>query len=241
VPRKEHPILTPEQLFYLVDNLQGRDKYIVALAGLAGLRRSEIFGLMWEDFDFKNNRIDLQRQYINGELTPLKTESSRVVIPIWKKLTKLMMEWKLQSGSPIWVFKGRGNKPFSAESWCSDEWVQIRKRFNLPERLRFHDLRHTFASILLAQGTSVANVQKLLRHASYQTTIDIYRHLLPNQLESVLESFDRLYIEQTIERKRPNPFDNNELGPEDSGPCRIRTYDPLIMSSRMCFSLSFPF
>jgi len=185
---------------------------------------------MWKDFDFKNNRIDLQRQFINGEITPLKTQSSRVVMPIWKKLTKRMMEWKLQSRSPVWVFKGRGDKPFAPESWCSDEWIQIRKRFKLPEGLRFHDLRHSFASIMLAQGTSVPDVQKLLRHASYQTTIDIYRHLLPNQLENALESLDRLYIEQTIEQKRPNPFDDNGLGLDNIGPSRIRTYDPLIMS-----------
>jgi integrase len=54
--------------------------------------------------------------------------------------------------------------------------------------MRFHDLKHTFVSILIGQGIPTADVQQLARHASYQTTIDIYRHLVPNQLEKNYKS-----------------------------------------------------
>jgi integrase len=58
--------------------------------------------------------------------------------------------------------------------------------------MRFHDLRHTFVSILIGEGVPTADVQKLARHASYQTTIDVYRHLLPDELEKGLNRLDLL-------------------------------------------------
>jgi len=195
-PKSTHPVLMPEQLFYLVDNLKGRDKYIVALAGFAGLRRGEIGGLRWEDIDFNNNFIFLKRQYTEGLIEELKTESSGTPIPIWNRLTELLKEWKLQSGSHTWVFKGKGDRPFAIHSWTGDEWRRIRKEFNLPERLRFHDLRHTFASILLAHNAQPGDVQKLMRHTSVRTTMDIYRHVLPGQLERNFEVFNELYWEK---------------------------------------------
>jgi len=63
----------------------------------------------------------------------------------------------------------------------------------------FHDLRHTFVSILIGEGVPTADVQKLARHASYQTTVDIYHHLLPDELEKGLNHLDLLLesIEKT--------------------------------------------
>jgi integrase len=111
----------------------------------------------------------------------------------------MLIEWRLQSGSPEWVFKRRVNKPFAPEGWRADEWERIKKQFNLPQDLRFHDLRHTFASILLSEGADVGDVQKLLRHSSYRTTTEVYRHLLPGQLEKNFEIFNSGILENTLE------------------------------------------
>jgi integrase len=190
-PQNEHPVLTLETLFGLVEELEGRDRCVVALAGFSGLRRGEIFGLKWEDLDFKGNMINLQRQFQSGNIVQLKTKESRSLIPIWPRLTRMLAEWKLASGSPEWVFPGREGKPAWGEGWCSHEWQIIKKRFALPARLRFHDLRHTYASILLSEGTAPGDVQKLLRHSSIRTTMDIYRHMLPGQLEKTFAVFNR--------------------------------------------------
>jgi len=197
--KAEHSILTPKQLFELVDRLSGMDKYVVALAGFTALRRSEIFGLMWQDVDFNNNTLSLKRQFLDGEIAPLKTEASRAVIPIWPKLTKMLKEWRLQCQSFKWVFHGKGDKPYAPESWVSKRWSRIRREHDLPQDLRFHDLRHTFASILFSKGIDVGDVQKLLRHSSYRTTVDVYRHLLPDQLSKALKTLDELSIEHSIE------------------------------------------
>ncbi len=202
-PENEHSILTPDLLFWLIDELQGRDKYIVALAGFAALRRSEIFGLKWQDIDFQNNVILLRRQNIDGEIVPvLKGKRKKYVMPVWNHLTMMLKEWKLQSGSYEWLFKGRQGKPMLGGPWERRHWQRIKKEFELPQDLRFHDLRHTFASILLAEGAQPADVQKLLRHSSIQTTIDIYRHILPGQLESNFEIFSKLYREKNREEKK---------------------------------------
>ncbi len=81
----------------------------------------------------------------------------------------------------------------SAECWGSKEWPRIRKEYSLPSDLRFHDLRHSFATIMFAEGVQAGDVQKLMRHSSIQVTHDIYRHLLPQQLEKNLEVFNNLW------------------------------------------------
>lgn len=122
-------------------------------------------------------------------------------IPIWSRLSRILMEWRLQSGSPEWVFQGHGDKPLSGEGWHNKHWQAIKTACNLPARLRFHDLRHTFASIMLAGGAAPGDVQRLLRHSSYGTTMDIYRHIMPGQLERNFEIFNLGSGEQSGERK----------------------------------------
>lgn len=170
-----------------------RDKAIIALAALAGLRKGEVFGLQWDDIDLKQKEINLQRQYFLGDIGPLKTDSSKTVLPICDKLKLILAEWKLQSGSPIWVFPGKNDKPLYPDTWVTKHFKKILQENNLPP-MRFHDLKHTFVSILIGQGIPTADVQQLARHTSYQTTIDIYRHLLPNQLEKGLHNFDLMLL-----------------------------------------------
>jgi len=193
VPKKEYTILTPEQLIQILNSVSKRDKAIIALASLAGLRKGEIFGLQWNDIDFKLKTINLRRQYFLGEIGPLKTDNSKAVLPICKRLRSILAEWKLLSGSPIWVFPGRNDKPLCPDTWVAKHFKRILRELTLPP-MRFHDLKHTFVSILIGQGVPTADVQQLARHASYQTTIDIYRHLLPNQLEKGLSDLDSMLL-----------------------------------------------
>ena len=136
-----------------------------------------------------------------GEIGPVKTDTSKAVLPICKRLRLTLAEWKLQSGSPIWVFPGKNDKPLYPDTWVAKHFKKILKENNLPP-MRFHDLKHTFVSILISLGIPTADVQKLARHASYQTTIDIYRHLLPNQLEKGLHDLDLmlLSVDKSVER-----------------------------------------
>jgi len=191
-PTTEHPTVQPEKLFKMIHELKGREKIIVSLGALAGMRIGEIFGLKWDDIDFKENTIYIRRQYSSGVLGPVKTIGSRSIIPIWDKISFMLKEWKLQSGSPEWVFKGIKDNPLRSERWRQLRWNKIKKEYCLPQDLRFHDLRHSFASILIGQGADKGDVQKLLRHKSISMTMDIYRHLQPKTLSRVFEIFNSL-------------------------------------------------
>ena len=186
----------------VLSQVRERERAIIGLAAFAGLRRGEIFGLQWEDIDLKGRRIDLRRQYFLGKIMPLKTESSRICLPICRKLALILAEWKLKSGSPRWVFPGKGSKPLYPDTWIAKHFRRILQENAIPP-MRFHDLRHTFVSILIGEGVPTADVQKLARHVPYQTTMDIYRHLLPDQLEKGLTHLDALlqYIEESIEKE----------------------------------------
>lgn len=202
VGKKEYRILSPGQLMSILNRIGKRDRAIIGLAAFAGLRRGEIFGLQWQDIDLKQKKVDLQRQYFLGKIMPLKTESSKIQLPICRKLAIILGEWKLLSGSQKWVFSGKNNKPLYPDTWIAKHFRKILKENNVPP-MRFHDLRHTFVSILIGEGIPTADVQKLARHASYETTIDIYRHLLPDQLEKGLNRLDVLLqsIEENIEKE----------------------------------------
>jgi len=202
VGRKEYRILTPEQLMQVLYRIGERERAIIGLAAFAGLRRGEIFGLQWEDIDLKGRKIDLQRQYFLGKIMPFKTESSRIQLPICRKLSVILGEWKLKSGSPRWVFPGKSDKPLYPDTWIAKHFRRILQEYGIAP-MRFHDLRHTFVSILIGEGVPTADVQKLARHASYQTTMDIYRHLLPDQLEKELRHLDDTLqsIEESIEKE----------------------------------------
>ena len=88
-----------------------RARVLIGLAAFAGLRRDEIFGLQWEEIGLKGRRIDRRRQYFLGKIMPLETESSRIQLPICRKLSVILGEWKLMTCAPKWVVQGNKEKP----------------------------------------------------------------------------------------------------------------------------------
>ena len=109
----------------------------------------------------------------------------------------------MQSRSLTWLFPGKNDKPMNPESYERRQYKKLLSNNGLPV-IRFHDLRYTFASILLSEGASLNDVQKLLRHATYKTTVEIYRHFLPDQLENVLENSLNSAFRRKKRRKEQN-------------------------------------
>jgi integrase len=201
-PRTEHPTLTPEQLKLILQNVPLREKAVISLGVFAGLRIGEIFGLQWENINFEDNTIFIRQQYSSGILGDVKTRGSKSMIPIWSNLAVLLKMWKLRCGSHIWLFPGRrGDRPLRPERWRQLQWTAIKRKFGLPRDLRFHDLRHSFATILLTLGADKADIQQLMRHKSIKITMDIYRHIHPRTLNRALEFFNNFSWEQSWERE----------------------------------------
>jgi integrase len=200
-PYTEHPTLTPEQLRLVLRNVPLREKTIIGLGVFAGLRIGEIFGLQWENGNFEDNTLFVKKQYSAGIIADLKTRGSKSVIPVWSQLAIVLKLWKLQCGSQTWLFPGnKEDRPMRPERWRQLQWGKIKEEFRLPADLRFHDLRHSFATILLSLGADKGDVQQLMRHKSISITMDIYRHLLPKTLNRTLDFFDDLCGEKSGER-----------------------------------------
>jgi integrase len=153
----------------------------VLLGAFAGLRRAEVAGLRVADVDFIRGVVHPKQQWPDE---PLKTEGSDQPIPIPQHLALLLSASVKAYPSEMMVTNGQGTDrcgPWIIERAMRDIREQID---GLPEGFTFHDLRHYFASLLIASGTDIKTVQARMRHQSARTTLDIYGHLWPDADES---------------------------------------------------------
>jgi integrase len=163
----------------------------VLLAAFAGLRLAEVCGLRVSDVDFMRGVIHPAIQYPD---LPLKTEMSRTAVPIPAAMAlqlSAVVATENRMGSD---FRLLGVAPWTVER----SFQRARDRVpDLPDGFRFHDLRHFYASALIAAGMDVKTVQVRLRHASAKTTLDTYGHLWPDRDESTRAAIEAIFQDQT--------------------------------------------
>ena len=144
-----------------------------------GLRRGEILGLKWEDLDLERGDLRVKRQVsrINGEVVeaPLKTKNAYRTLPLAEDTIAVLKEQKKKAGGSPWVFPSPTGGPISPDS-VLHMLHRVLKRAGLP-RVRFHDLRHTFATLALQNGVDVKTVSGMLGHFSAGFTLDTYAHV----------------------------------------------------------------
>lgn len=173
-------VATTEQVWALHDALPAHFRPVVLLGAFAGLRVAEIAALRVSDVDFMRGIITPTIQY---PAEPLKTEASRLPIPIPLELALELNRVPAQWGSDTLVVGafGRPVSPYTIETAWRDARSTVK---GLPEGFRIHDLRHYYASLLIASGLDIKTVQARLRHASAKTTLDTYGHMWPDKDES---------------------------------------------------------
>ena len=151
--------------------------YYLELA--TGLRRGELLGLKWEDIDLERGDLRVRRQIsrINGEITeaPLKTKNAYRTLPLAEDTVSVLKEQRRKVGSSPWVFPSPTGGPISPDS-VLHMLHRVLKRAGLP-KVRFHDLRHTFATLALQNGVDVKTVSGMLGHFSAGFTLDTYAHV----------------------------------------------------------------
>lgn len=185
-------VATTGQVWALHDAMPEGLQPAVLLAAFAGLRVAEAVVLRVSDVDFMRGIISPAIQYPGVEL---KTKESRTPIPIPQNLCLELSVNHTRWGSETLVTNawGRGISPHRLEHYFREARATVK---DLPEGFRFHDLRHYFASLLIAQGLDVKVVQKSLRHSSAKTTLDTYGHMWPDKEESARAAVAQVLVER---------------------------------------------
>ncbi len=178
--RKEMKTLPPEQLTSFLREARDSGVYEMYYTELAtGLRRGELLGLKWEDIDFQHGDLRVKRQIarINGEVVeaPLKTKNAYRTLPLSQDMICVLQAQKKKSGGSPWVFPSPTGGPISPDS-ILHMLHRVLKRAGLPQ-VRFHDLRHTFATLALQNGVDIKTVSGMLGHFSAGFTLDTYAHV----------------------------------------------------------------
>ena len=144
-----------------------------------GLRRGELLGLKWSDIDLEKGAPRVQRQIgrINGKIIemPLKTKNAYRTLPLSADAISVLKMQKCKIGNSEWVFPSPSRGPMSPDS-VLHMLHRVLKRAGLP-KVRFHDLRHTFATLALQNGVDVKTVSGMLGHFSAGFTLDTYAHV----------------------------------------------------------------
>ena len=198
-------VATTQQVWALHDAVPEHLRAAVLLGAFAGLRLAEACGLRVSDVDFMRGVVSPAVQY---PAEPLKSETSRASIPVGQSMALELAghvgHHPSGGGSLLIDQLGRQLAPWTLErairrarsshvaglghthaKWCTGCLVP-----GLPPDFRFHDLRHYFASLLIASGADVKVVQARLRHASAKTTLDTYGHLWPDSEERTAAAID---------------------------------------------------
>lgn len=173
-------------------------KPLIKIALRTGLRRGEIFGLRWDDVLWKERQVRVTFQLSGATLVEPKSHAARRKIdigPATLDLLRAHMEQCPESELGL-VFPNPTGKPTHAGNFQRDIWGPARNQACFPH-LRFHDLRHTFASLLIHNRESVKYVQTVMGHADAQTTLNVYGHLFEgsgteaaSRLESALSDIE---------------------------------------------------
>lgn len=174
-------VATTEQVWQLYDLFPERIRPAVLLGAFVGLRLAETCGLRPGDVDFMRGIVHPQVQY---PAEPLKTSISQTPVPIPASLAAELSAHIATYGHRESLLTGRDGRQLSP--WAVERAMRTaRKKVDgLPAGFRYHDLRHYFASLLIASGADVKTVQARLRHASAKTTLDTYGHIWPDRDES---------------------------------------------------------
>lgn len=200
-PKKEHYIpayYDSQEINRLFELVAGTDLEVpVKLAAFYGLRREEVLGLRWKAIDFEGNTITINHTVTqieeNGKTVTVasdttKTKSSMRTLPMVPQFRELLLRKKEEQAELRRVCGKCYNKEFLEYVCVNALGERIKPSYltnSFPafvvkhgmRRIRFHDLRHSCASLLLANGVSLKHIQEWLGHSDFSTTANIYAHL----------------------------------------------------------------
>ena len=207
--KKEMKTLTDTQVQTLLFAARGtRHEVLYQLAVTTGLREGELLGLKWSDLDWVTRHVKVQRQlqWLSGQglvfSEPKSAAARRVIVLGTATIEKLrkhyqQQQWERLAAGDRWV---ENDLIFPTTKGTPSNWRSLVRSFkkllqtsSLPN-IRFHDLRHTAATLMLQQGIHPKVVQERLGHSQVSLTLNTYSHVLPNMQEEAAEKIDELIL-----------------------------------------------
>lgn len=207
--RYNYSFFTLEEMNSFLNAIKNERLYpLYVITATYGLRKSEVLGIKWDSINFENKTLTIKHTRVEGHQTvekdKTKNQSSFRSFPLSDNIIDIFKELKADENKNRklfgkeyikndYVFKLENGEPYRP-NYISKKHNQILKQYGF-KHIRFHDLRHSCASLLNAQGFTIKDIQEWLGHSDIQTTANTYAHLdikrkqgITNTLTSVLNT-----------------------------------------------------
>jgi integrase len=191
--RHEMDFLTPEEIRRLIAHSREPYATLVYLAIFTGLRRGELLALQWGDVDWNRRKLRVRRTLYRGTFTRPKTPNAVRDVDLSPRTVETLRLCQIMYpplASDL-VFRTRDDHPLDPDNLVKRVFRPTLARAGI-RRIRFHDLRHTYATLLINQGANIKYISKQMGHASVQITLDRYGHLLPDTGREEMQKLDRV-------------------------------------------------
>ena len=204
VERKELQVLTPDEIRKLLKVAEGhRLEVLIVLALATGARQGELFGLQWRDVDLERGVLTIQRTLIEVrghlEFGEPKTGKSRrrVDLPNYavRALRTLRASQQATPHPTMLIFTDTEGKPLRKSNFTRRVWRPLLAKAELP-RVKFHSLRHSHVTALLAAGGNMKAVSERVGHSRTSMTADVYAHAVEGMQRELADTLDRLFGKQ---------------------------------------------
>ncbi len=205
-------VLKADEIITLLSACANTEIYLpVMLAVMLGLRRGEVLGLKWSDIDFKSSCVEIQRTATFTKdgviLSDTKTKSSNRTLLLSKSLINELQKHKEKQKeysanygtgyNPQNMVFCRADNTLITASILQKDFKKALSDSNL-QNIRFHDLRHSNATLLLRQNIPAKIVSSLLGHSNISITLDTYSHVMTDMQESAVNALDNLIFKDNV-------------------------------------------
>jgi len=208
VQRREPTFYNAEQVEDLLNAIADDKTFylLVKITATYGLRRSEVLGLKWNSINFENNTFQISHTVVKFNKTvckdktknassfrsfPLVPEIKQLLIDEKKRQAQNRKEFGREYIDTPYIFVWDNGKPYASE-YVSQHFKRALTWNNLPH-IRFHDLRHSCASILLSRGFTLKDVQEWLGHSDITLTANIYGHLDIKRKQAIADTMANMF------------------------------------------------
>ena len=223
---------TPEQVWALIGAAKelGGLSYALAYTGaFTGVRRNEALGLRFNDIEWFGNEVNVRhaiskRRGTDGahkwewHVGPPKSRKSSRRIAATESVMKMLADLKVGNPDGAFIFPGDCNGFIDPDKFDAEVWKPVAEKAGMAGT-RFHDLRHFFASQLIAQGETAAYVRDQMGHSSIKVTFDTYGHLFPGRGKEASARYEKSMADARVRHKTEASVSNplaidGEEGPE---------------------------